>query len=47
MDLVQGRWQENIMKIITSFSNRQFKLPGFSYAEPGLAIQIKSTDQSK
>ena len=41
MDLVQGRWQENVMKRITAFSNRQFKLPEFTYAEPGLAIKIK------
>ena len=38
LDLVQGRWQENVMKKVTSFSNRQFSLPEFSYAEPGLAI---------
>jgi hypothetical protein len=41
LDLVQGRWQENVMKKVTSFSNRQFSLPDFSYAEPGLAIQIR------
>jgi hypothetical protein len=47
MDLVQGRWQENVMKRITSFSNRQFKLPEFAYAEPGLAIKIKSDEKQE
>jgi hypothetical protein len=44
LDLVQGRWQENVMKKVTSFSNRQFSLPEFSYAEPGLAIQIRGKE---
>ena len=42
LDLVQGRWHENFMKRVTLYSNRQYMIPDFNFAEPGLAIKFKT-----
>jgi hypothetical protein len=47
LDLVQGRWVDNVMKQITSFSNQQYQVPEFRYAEPGLAIKYTTVTGSE
>ena len=44
MDLTQGRWQENVMKKVSSYSNQQFSIPFYSYREAGLSIKYATHD---